>query len=716
MSSLIFGKDSTQNIVSCEVDGSNIEIFIETPEGVSSYFIPNKYWIVSDRTIGSGWEQLKGQGYYKYIKYYTDEPLWSKERNYFKKKADIFSVYDAKEAAMLLNGFTYYKGMKVSDVSTLAFDIESTGLLHNKDSKVLLISNTYTKNGIKERKLFSYDEYNNDKEFLEAWCAWVCEKDPSVIMGYNIFAYDLPYIQFCADKVDADLSLGRNGTTVKYNRYESEFRKDGSQSYNYTRCYIYGREIVDNMFLAYHYDQATRKYESYRLKQIIKQEGLEVKDRQHYDASTIAKNYVIPEEWQKIKQYAIHDSDDADALYKLQIPAYFYLTQSIPKSFQSINYTASGSQINAFLIRSYLQDGQALPKASPPVEFEGATSFGHPGVYKNVYKIDVASLYPSIMLQYEVCDVIKDPKRNFSAMVSYFTDERLRNKKLAKETGDKYYKDLQEAQKIVINSAYGMLGAPGLIFNSPKNAALVTQKGREVLQTCIDWCISMGFTVVNGDTDSVSITFDGQYLTDEERRDILNRVNELYPPKIHFEDDGYYKTVIVVRVKNYILQDQNGKIKIKGSALKATMKEPALKEFIKNVVDLLLEDKREEVVALYHKYVKEIFSITEMARWVSKKTVTEKVLDAERTNEQKVLDAIEDTDYTIGDKILVYFNKEKELKLLEKWNNDHDEPTLLGKLYKTTLIFENVIAKDKFKNYSLKRKNQSELKELLNGT
>jgi DNA polymerase elongation subunit (family B) len=91
------------------------------------------------------------------------------------------------------------------------------------------------------------------------------------------------------------------------------------------------------------------------------------------------------------------------------------------------------------------------------------------------------------MREYKVCCKEKDPEENFIKMTEYFTEERLVNKKLAKETGDRYYDDLQNAQKTVINSGYGFLGAPGLNFNYPEGAAFVTEKGREILKTAIQW-------------------------------------------------------------------------------------------------------------------------------------------------------------------------------------------------------------------------------------
>src|ERR1017187_7536526 len=150
---------------------------------------------------------------------------------------------------------------------------------------------------------------------IDAWCEWVRDNDPSILCGHNIFAFDLGYLAFCAARGGYQLNLGRNGSAVKFNHYESKFRVDQTRDLHYFRSHVYGRQIIDTMFLAIKYDIATKKYESYGLKSIIATEGLEVKNRQHYDASTINKNYNNPVEWEKIKTYALHDADDSLALF-----------------------------------------------------------------------------------------------------------------------------------------------------------------------------------------------------------------------------------------------------------------------------------------------------------------------------------------------------------------------------------------------------------------
>lgn len=725
MNHLVYGKNEQTNIVSIEVIDDTAEIFLESADGtLDTTYVPNSYWILSNEPQGRSWVKLNGDLHYKYGRKFKKATDLYKEKAFLKSRGvDFYCVSDAKESLMLREGYTYFKGMQQKDVSVLSFDIETTSLEHDETSKILIISNTIRKNGEVRRRLFSYDEYENEGKMLEDWCEWVRTENPSMIVGHNIYTYDFPYMQFIAEKYGVELLLGRNGSPITFFNYESQKRIDGSRKQAYHKVRIYGREIIDTMFLAINYDIG-KKYESYALKKIIAQEGLEVKDRQFYDASTIRTNYLIPEEWEKIKKYALHDADDSLALYDLMSPSFFYLAQSVPKSFQAIVESASGSQLNAMMVRAYIQEGHSLPKESPAEEYEGAISFGKPGIYRNSFKVDVASLYPSIMIHYEVYDREKDPKGYMRDMVKIFTEERLKNKKLAKDTGIKYYDDMQNAQKIVINSFYGFLGAEGLLFNSPKNAAFVTEMGREILQKAIKWAIGYElikqwddkgedfewvvpledkeFTLVNCDTDSITFGYkDGREISDEQRKSLVKELNSMYPERIRFEDDGYYKTIIVLKAKNYILYDGK-KIKTKGSSLKDAKSEKALKEFQMEIIKAIIEGTN-HYTDIYHKYVNEAMNVTDISRWASKKTISKKVLTNTRTNEVRIREAIEGEEIVEGDKIFMYFKPDGSLGLADKFDGQYDKAKLLEKLYKKSLVFEAVIPKENFINYKLKR-------------
>lgn len=704
---LVYGKNKMKNVVALEVKDASAEIFIEEGGSIKSEFLPNEYWILYSKDYTGEFIRLKNDAHYCYADKFDNEVEYKaalQEARY--NRWDFYNAYNSQEMFMLKNGLTLFKGLTPKSVSILSFDIETTGLTHDKDSKVLIISNTLRKGDEVVTKLFRYDHYKSQKDLFEAWCSWVREVDPSILTGHNILGYDIPYMRYCG----CSFNIGRDGSSAIIAKYTSQFRKDGSQSYDYNNVLIYGRQVVDTFFLSIKYDIG-RKYPSYSLKEIIKSEGLERKDRQHYDASQIRHNYTVKAEFDKICMYAEHDADDALSLFDLMAPSYFYYTQSIPKTFQQIINGATGSQVNAFMIRSYLQSGKGVPKASDKVEYEGGISFGTPGIYKHVYKVDVASLYPSIMLQYSIYDKAKDPDGYFYNMVDYFTTERLKNKKLSRETGNPYYKDLEQAQKIFINSAYGFLGAPGLNFNSPNLAAEVTRRGRDILNKGIEWATKSGFSIINADTDSFSYST-GEKISDVMFQYDIVRLNSEFPNMINWENDGYYETFVVIKAKNYILFDGTT-VTIKGSALKATMKEQALKRFIDEIIDCMVLDQKEKIYDLYNYYACSISNINadNIKKWCSKKTITKSVLNPKRTNESRIQDAIGEKKVAEGDKIFVFFEGKTTLCLAENFKGKIDADTLYKKLYKTLEIFETVLDISMFPNYALK-KNKDALSRL----
>jgi DNA polymerase I len=482
---LLSGKNTTSHIVSIGITNTEAIIFREVDGEIKQETLKLKHWILCNEKMDSRSILLEGNLHYKYAKTF-DKVSDFLAFKFSRKDLDLFEIYNTKERIMVKEGVCFHKGMKHTDISVLSFDIETTTIEHNDKAKLLLISNTYRKQGKLERKLFAYSDYSDEGEMLLDWCSWVRKVNPSIILGHNINMFDFSYIRFIANKYDIDLKLGRDGSKIKFDKKESKFRKDGSQFYHYKKVEIFGREIVDTLFLAIKYDIG-RKYENYRLKNIIKQEGLEAIDRVFYDANLIRFNYQDPNEWEKIKSYATFDADDSLSLYDLMVPALFYSAQMIPKPFQLITESAEGGKINSIMLRSYLQQKHSVPKADIKVPFEGAISYGSPGIYKNCWKLDVASLYPSIMIEHKIYDPEKDPKGYFLELVKTLTEERLKNKALAKQTGDSYYKHLEQSQKITINSCYGFLAAQGLSFNSPKLAAEITKIGREILKQAIKW-------------------------------------------------------------------------------------------------------------------------------------------------------------------------------------------------------------------------------------
>lgn len=263
-----------------------------------------------------------------------------------------------------------------------------------------------------------------------------------------------------------------------------------------------------------------------------------------------------------------------------------------------------------------------------------------------------------------------------------------------------------------------------------------------------------------GPTDTDSISFckpDMSPFSEQELETLLNEINELSPEFIEWEDDGYYKSCVALKAKNYVLYDGEKKT-VKGSAFKTSSKEPAMKEMMEKVVEAMLSDNLDSLVDIYHSYVREACNVQDISRWCQKKSASEAVLNCKgyekinpekleimkknkeiRSNEINVWDAIKMEELVQqGDKFYVYpailtseiertekILKSGKISVKEKmietyglrqpkhWNGkDQDVNQLLSRVYATLEIFSTVLDMTKFIDYSGVKK-KPELEKLL---
>ena len=488
MQEIIYGKDDSENIVAIEyykTPTTNTVIFKEK-DGVVSYELKNYPIICLNKNKDDNFSiELEGNQPFKY-KYETFD---LQEFQQVRRTKNSFGIWRFDENIMTTHGLTMFKGFKsIKDISTLSFDLETTGLDPMlPDAKIIIISNTFDKCGVRTRKLFSIDSFNSEGDMIVAWSKWIKEINPAIILGHNIFQFDIPYLLKRAYLNNCKVKLARDNSTLYLEDYMSSFRKDQTTFIDYRKPVCFGRHFIDTRLMAIDYDRVSQKYPNYKLKDLAKHEKVAVESRVYYDASLIRKNYMIPEEMEKIKIYAENDADEALDLYYIFCQTKFLMTPYLPKGFQNICLSATGSLCNSLMVRAYMQLNYSISEPSEKESFEGAISIGNTGIYKNVFKIDVSSLYPSIMLTYDIKPKGKDEKDIFLTIVRYFTNQRLEYKRLAGETGDKYYSLLEQVQKVFINSFYGFLGAQGLNYNCPFGASEVTRYGRQILLFTINW-------------------------------------------------------------------------------------------------------------------------------------------------------------------------------------------------------------------------------------
>jgi DNA polymerase I len=488
MSNLLEGIDPTEGIVGLHVAEDHILRWRREANDTIKERLPLQLWTLS-RTEGllSRSGCLTGDLPFKHAYAFGRKKVWERFNRDFRDDG-LFTYRDPVKNIMVANGTRQYKGLDLKDLTLLGFDIETTGLdPYASDALVILITNTVVHpDGRLERKMFSVDEYTHQGEMIAAWGEWVQEINPDVLIGHNIFCFDLPYLAACAQRFGIGLCLGRDGMEMTREVQERKFRLDMGRHLQFRMPQAPGREFVDTLLLAYKFDVG-KKWESYGLKYLVKTEGLEGEGRVFYDAAKIRENYRKPSEMIKIKAYAERDADDALNLFKKIGTTFFQMTRFLPMSLSEICVSASGGQIDALLVSSYLSQGHSIPETSEKRKFQGAISDGWPGVYRNVLKFDVSSLYPSIILSFDVYDKTKDPQGLVLAYTRDFREMRLKFKKAYKETGDESWDALDKVAKGFLNSFYGFFGTKGLQFNSPACAEFITRTGREILEKSIVW-------------------------------------------------------------------------------------------------------------------------------------------------------------------------------------------------------------------------------------
>ena len=90
------------------------------------------------------------------------------------------------------------------------------------------------------------------------------------------------------------------------------------------------------------------------------------------------------------------------ALSDLLSPSYFIQAQIFPYNYQDVIVRGNATRINALFLREYFRQRHSIPELPMPRAFEGGyTDIFFTGVARNVWHCDVASLYPSIMLQFD---------------------------------------------------------------------------------------------------------------------------------------------------------------------------------------------------------------------------------------------------------------------------------------------------------------------------
>jgi DNA polymerase elongation subunit (family B) len=374
---------------------------------------------------------------------------------------------------------------------------------------------------------------SSEKELIKKTFEVLSKEDVDIITGWNIKLFDIPYIIgrallfFDESEIQSWLPFGL-----------MKMRETDIGGKNYKIYEFPGYTILDYMDLYKKFSGTSQ--ESYALNFIAKVE-LDAQKLDYSEYGSMRDFYT--QNFQKFAEYNVQDVllvEQLDSKLKL-IDLAVSIAYEAKITFDTVffatriweticcDYLAKKNVIPP-LKRSYAKDDQFVGAYVKEVT---------PGLYKNVVSFDATSLYPSIIMQWnispETCvykdaslnadDFLRSKRKDIPDMVgdaisknaclacngSMFTNqisgfipiliERTFNQRkeakskmidLEKEYEKTKNKDLvsriaalkirQSVKKILANSLYGCLGNPAFVYSSPELATAVTVTGQVIIR------------------------------------------------------------------------------------------------------------------------------------------------------------------------------------------------------------------------------------------
>ena len=541
---------------------------------------------------GVSFERLKGEGAFNWLAHAESLAAFEVFFKAVREGAAIDVLKPYESQWLLQKRARLYAEMKFADLRRCQLDIE-TGAAEagafsdakNPGDRVLAI-------GLQcgdRRELLTLGEETDagEKRLLLAFNDMLREMDPDVIEGHNIFKFDLDYLRTRSKRLKVPCAWGRFGMTAEF---RNSRMKVAERWIDFSRCDMPGRTVIDTYLLIQLYDITAREITAYGLKDAAVYFGITPESgegRTYIDGAQI--QHVFRANREEFLAYLADDLRETRGLADVLLPTYFEQARAFPILLQEAALRGTAGKVDLLFLEEYYHARASCPEPLGEIAtFEGGfTRSFQEGVFKHVLHFDVASLYPSLLLQ-----MGENPKSDtlgvFIPMLRRLREYRLKYKQLAKTAPTAAERDEAQARqatfKILINSFYGYLGFSGARFGDGDLAAKVTRGGRELLQALIAEFQQHGCTILEADTDGIYLSTE-QYFHQPEA--LLAKVARIMPPGIELEYDGTYDAMFCYKAKNYALA-AGGEVTLRGSALRSRGIEPFLKRLGDQFIAYLL--------------------------------------------------------------------------------------------------------------------------------
>jgi DNA polymerase I len=598
----LFGADTTPRIVGIELgETGTVKVHRREKDGSTTSDVEPFHpfvWADSDVVdLGVEAEKLKGDLKFGWIITVDSWKELIALRNGLKNAGrDFFAFTDPVQHYLTATGRTLFKDLAFEELKRMQLEVLTN------DERIISIAISDNTGWEELIVVEPKNAEESERDVIRRLTTLIKERDPDVIEGHDLFRVHLSFLVGRAKKLKTKLDWGRSGGFLRSRPSRLQIAE---KTIDYPKFAIDGRHFVDTFLLAQFYDVGLRTLTGFERADVARHFGFCDSDEiSGLVGKELERAYLKNDE--RFRKRAICGVRETRAMADLLSPSYFIQAQIFPYNYQDVIVRGNATRINGLFLREYFRQRHSIPELPIPQTFEGGyTDIFFAGVARNVWHCDVASLYPSIMLQFD-CFPASDRLQIFRHLLTDLRKFRLEAKakmRAAKDPAEqRHLEAFQNTFKILINSFYGYLGFAQGHFADFDAAARVTQIGRDLLKKMIDWLNKHGAKVIEVDTDGI-------YFVPSEKTDIDELQKGLakeLPKGIEIEFDEQFQAMFSYKAKNYALLTKDGDVIIKGGALKSRGLEKFQRVFLEEMIKLIMEGKPEAIVDLRNKFEKKI--------------------------------------------------------------------------------------------------------------
>src|SRR6516225_4245975 len=503
---ILFGVDPTPRIVAIELgETGTVKVYRRAKDGSTMTDVEPFHpfvWADADvADLGIEADKLKGDLKFSWLITVDSWKELIALRNGLKNAGrDFFAFTDPVQHYLTATGRTLFKDLPFEELKRVQIEVLSLEGEGDHIMSVAISDNT----GWEE--VIVVDPKNieeSERNALRRLTALIKERDPDVIEGHDLFRVHLPLLVARAKKLKTKLDWGRSDGFLRSRPSRLQIAE---KTIDYPKFTIGGRHFVDTFLLAQFYDVGMRVLAGFERTDVARH--FDLCGNEEISALTgkeLERAYL--ENSGRFRRRALCGVREARALSDLLSPSYFIQAQIFPYNYQDVIVRGNATRINALFLREYFRQRHSIPELPMPRAYEGGyTDIFFTGVARNVWHCDVASLYPSIMLQFD-CFPVTDELQIFRHLLTDLRGFRLEAKAKMRAEQDParqhHLQALQNTFKILLNSFYGYLGFGQGHFADFDAAARVTQIGRDLLKKMIEWLNTHGAQVIEVDTDGI---------------------------------------------------------------------------------------------------------------------------------------------------------------------------------------------------------------------